>query len=183
MLCSPSSQVWGCLRPERPPLPNSHKGTTGASRGPAWNTTHFHPLLHLTERYSFSFFCFFKILFLFYTEGNSGKKERERNINVWLPLPHPKPETWPTTQACVLTGNRTSDPLVHRPALNPLSHTSQGKSYSFLKAHLSLGHFPCVLHSHPQGVSHTILGLLLHPVLFISWHRPQDIGNVCLGEI
>ena len=25
-----------------------------------------------------------------------------------------------------LTGNRTRDPLLHRPAFNPLSHTSQG---------------------------------------------------------
>ena len=31
-----------------------------------------------------------------------------------------------TTQACALTGNGTSDPLVHRPVLSPLSHTSQG---------------------------------------------------------
>ena len=30
------------------------------------------------------------------------------------------------TQACDLTGNRTGDPLVHRLALNPLIHTSQG---------------------------------------------------------
>ena len=51
---------------------------------------------------------------------------RERNINVWLPLECPLLGTWPTTQACALTGNITSDPLVHRPALNPLSHTSQG---------------------------------------------------------
>ena len=29
-------------------------------------------------------------------------------------------------QACALTGNRTCDPLVHRPELSPLSHTSQG---------------------------------------------------------
>ena len=38
--------------------------------------------------------------------------------------------TWPATQACALTenqtGNRTGNPLVHRPALKPLSHTSQG---------------------------------------------------------
>ena len=27
--------------------------------------------------------------------------------------------TWPATQACALTGNRTDDPLLHRPALNP----------------------------------------------------------------
>ena len=37
----------------------------------------------------------------------------------------PPPGTWPTTQACVLTGNGTSDLWVHRPALTPLSHTSQ----------------------------------------------------------
>ena len=36
--------------------------------------------------------------------------------------------TWPATQACALTGNGTGDPLVHRLVLNPLSHTSQGKS-------------------------------------------------------
>ena len=40
---------------------------------------------------------------------------------------HPLLGTWPTTQACALTGNQTSNPLVHRLALNPLSHTSQGE--------------------------------------------------------
>ena len=59
-------------------------------------------------------------------ERGKEEKERERNINVWLPLVYSKLGTWPTTKACALTGNRTSDPLVHRPALNPLSHTSQG---------------------------------------------------------
>ena len=54
------------------------------------------------------------------------EKERERNINVWLPLVHAPLGTWPTTQACALTTNQTRDPLVCRPALNPLSHTSQG---------------------------------------------------------
>ena len=47
-------------------------------------------------------------------------------MNMWLPLAHPPLGTWPATQACALTGNLTSDPLVHRLALNPLSHTSQG---------------------------------------------------------
>ena len=51
----------------------------------------------------------------------------ERNINVWLPLARPLLGAWPATQACALSGNRTSDPLVHRPALSPLSHTSQSK--------------------------------------------------------
>ena len=39
--------------------------------------------------------------------------------------------TWPTTQACALIGNRTGNPLVHRPVLNPLSHTSQGSLFLF----------------------------------------------------
>ena len=54
------------------------------------------------------------------------REARERNINVWLPLACPLLGTWPTTQACALTGNQTCDPLVHRPTLNLLSHTSQG---------------------------------------------------------
>ena len=50
----------------------------------------------------------------------------ERNINVWLPLVRPLQRTWPAPQACVLTGNRTSNSVVCRPVLNLLSHTSQG---------------------------------------------------------
>ena len=44
----------------------------------------------------------------------------------WLPLAHPQLGTWPATWACAPTGNQTSDALVPRLALNPLSHTSQG---------------------------------------------------------
>ena len=67
--------------------------------------------------------CFFKD-FLNRREGR--EKERERNINVLLLLAHPQPGTCPATQACALTGSQTNDPLVRRPVLNPLSHTSQG---------------------------------------------------------
>ena len=42
----------------------------------------------------------------------------------------PQLGTWPVTQACVLTTNQTGDLQVHGPALNPLSHTSQGCSGS-----------------------------------------------------
>ena len=52
---------------------------------------------------------------------------REGNINVRLPLMHPLLGPLPATQACALTGNQTDDPLVHRLALNPLSHPSQGR--------------------------------------------------------
>ena len=49
-------------------------------------------------------FLIFKILFIsFRQRGREG--ERERNINVWLPLACPLLGTWPTTQACALTGN------------------------------------------------------------------------------
>ena len=54
------------------------------------------------------------------------EKERERNMNVWLPPTCSHLGPWPATQACALTGNLTGDPFVCRPALNTLSHTSQG---------------------------------------------------------
>ena len=78
---------------------------------------------------------FFKIdfIYLFLERGREGEREKEGNINVWLPPARHLLETWPTTQACALTGNRTSGPLVHRWVLNPLSHTSQGKSFIYNK--------------------------------------------------
>ena len=65
-------------------------------------------------------------IYLFLDRGKWREKQRERNINVWLPFTRPLLGTWPTTQACTLTGNRTGNPLVCRLALSPLSHTSQG---------------------------------------------------------
>ena len=34
-----------------------------------------------------------------------GEKERERKIYVWLPLANLRLVTWPTAQACAVTGN------------------------------------------------------------------------------
>ena len=67
--------------------------------------------------------------YLFLEGGERREKERERN-NDRLPLACPLLGTWPTTQACALTGNGdcTSDLSVCRLALNPLSHTSQGQT-------------------------------------------------------
>ena len=87
----------------------------------------FREWICMKQEPSYQFFIRF-YLFIF-REGKGGKK-RERNINVWLPLERPLLGTWPTTQTCALTGNPTSDSLVCRPALNPLSHISQG-SYQF----------------------------------------------------
>ena len=64
--------------------------------------------------------------YLFLERGKGREKEQERNISVWLPLMCPLLGTWPVIQACAPPGNPTGDPLVLRPALNPLSHTSQG---------------------------------------------------------
>ena len=75
----------------------------------------------------FIYFYFLKD-FIYFWSGKKGERE-ERNINVRLPLVRPLLGTWPATQACALTGKQTSDPLVCRPALNPLSSTSQGQIY------------------------------------------------------
>ena len=72
---------------------------------------------------------FVRFLFL---EKEGRKRRRETSIcdryMDRLLLPHSQLGTWPATQACAPTGNRTgSNLLVCRPVLNPLSHTSQGK--------------------------------------------------------
>ena len=61
----------------------------------------------------------------------------ERNSD-WLPPARFHLGTWPTTQACAPTANQTSDLSVHRPALNTLSHTSQGEKIHLLKEYLSI---------------------------------------------
>ena len=70
------------------------------------------------------FYPFFKrfYLFIYFREGKGGRKKGKEKCS----LAHPPLGISPTTQACALTGYRTCDPLVHRPVLNPLSHTSQG---------------------------------------------------------
>ena len=88
----------------------------------------------------FSFLVFKKQFYLFISRREGRKKERERNINVWLPCACPLPGTWPTTQACALTGNRTGNPLLCRPALSPLSLTSQGNLLFFFNSASLLSH-------------------------------------------
>ena len=79
-------------------------------------------------------------LFIFRERRREGRKrgrdasmcERYIHQSGALPLACPLPGTWPTIQACVLTGSQTGDLPVCRPALNPLSHTSQGKFVIFV---------------------------------------------------
>ena len=72
-------------------------------------------------------FFFRDFIYLSLERRGGREKKRERNISVWLPLASPLLGDQPTTQVCALTGNQTSNPVVCRPALNPQSHTSQGK--------------------------------------------------------
>ena len=94
-----------------------------------------------------SFFLKKDFIYLFLERGEGKEKEKERNINVWLPLSCPLLGTWPATQSCALTGNRINDLLVCRPAISPLSHTSQGYvafSFSFFKKNLLLFNYSCL---------------------------------------
>ena len=119
---------------------------------------------------------FFKILFLDRGEG------RERNL-AWLPLMRPLQGTWPTTQACALTGNGTSDPLVHRPALSPLSHTSQGTCPKFLSKWNKIRYIPSewwILIVGPGQIHYHFKFLLNKP----SDHFSRNIyrtSTTCLG--
>ena len=72
-------------------------------------------------------FCLFEYFIYLFSERRERKeKERGRNINVWLPLVRLPTGDLAHNAAWALTGNRTSNPLVCRPAFNPLSRTSQG---------------------------------------------------------
>ena len=59
--------------------------------------------------------------YLLIFRGERKDKERER-----LPLTWPPLGTWPATEACALTGNQTSNPLVCRSMLSSLSYSNQG---------------------------------------------------------
>ena len=76
------------------------------------------------------FVCFRFYLFIFLARrGREG--EMERNIDQ-LPLASPQLRTWPTTQACVWTGNWIIDPSVCGTTPNQLSHTSQTTTFYLL---------------------------------------------------
>ena len=74
--------------------------------------------------YGVGTYLFFKdCIYLFLEKGREGGREGEKH-HVWLPLVRPLLGIWPTTQACALTGNRTSDLSVCRVMPKPLSHTT-----------------------------------------------------------
>ena len=110
----------------------------------------------------YSFFNIYLFIYIFRQRGREEEK-RERNINVWLLLVHSLLETRLATQAHALTGNQTSDPLVCRSVLNPLSHTSQGSKYSLFDTIYLLRHF---FYYSRQFLNSSILMLFSVSVLF-----------------
>ena len=74
----------------------------------------FFKCIHIIETHEFfrlkTFSIFKDFIYLFLERGEGREKERTRNTNVCLPLAYPLLGTWPTTQACALTGNRTTNP-------------------------------------------------------------------------
>ena len=83
----------------------------------------------LLQAVSPAWFSFF--FFNFFLERRR-EGERERNIKVGLPLEFPLLGTWPTTQACALTGNQTNNPLVCRLARAQSTEPYQPGCFSFL---------------------------------------------------
>ena len=80
----------------------------------------------------FFFLIFKKILiilkdfiYLVIERGGGRKRGRETTMCGCLSCA-PAQGTWPATQACPPTGNRTCNHLVNRPMLNPLSYINQG---------------------------------------------------------
>ena len=64
---------------------------------------------------------FLKIWFIFREKVREGEIEREKHQCVVASCTSPTGD-----QACAPTRNQTGDPLVHRPVLNPVNHSSQG---------------------------------------------------------
>ena len=52
-------------------------------------------------------FCFLKILFIYFSREGKGRRKRGKETSTCGCLLHPRPPlgTWPTIQACALTGN------------------------------------------------------------------------------
>ena len=67
-----------------------------------------------------SFFLrFYLFIYLFLERGEGREKVWEKNINVWLPLTLSPTRDLACNPGMCPNGNRTSNPLVHRLALNP----------------------------------------------------------------
>ena len=94
---------------------------------PQFGCSHF--FFKETNSYQLLFF-FLKILFNYFQSEGKGGRKKESERPMCGSLAYPLLGTWPATQACALTGNRTGETpcelVVHRPVLNQLSSTGQG---------------------------------------------------------
>ena len=86
--------------------------------------------------------------------------------------------TWPTTQACDLTGNQTSDPLVCRLALNPLSHTNQGSLWelsrsTFLATFINGIQYYCI------PMTYWFYNWMFMPFDFLRPFHPPPTSHLC----
>ena len=97
-----------------------------------------------------------------------------------MPLAHPQVGTWPTTQACALTGNRTCGLSVHRSAFNPLSHTSQDIKVVGLVATNTATHLTGLSYSAGYIYTHTSFFLLFPPR---TWRAPGQIAILYIPSI
>ena len=127
---------------------------------------------------------FSDFIYLLLETGEGREEGKGRNINVWLPLTRPLQGTQTATQECALTEYLTDDLLVHRLALNPLSHTSQGRIVLILTTsghnsdnwdQMSLA--TCWLKTHPSfracGPLGRVQGLLCSPILWSHSAAPS----------
>ena len=86
---------------------------------------------------------------------------------MWLPFTCRRLGTWSATQASAQTGNQTKDHLVCRPALNLLSHTSQGY-FEFILVHgVSRWSNFNFVHLFVQFSQHYLLNRLSLPPLYV----------------
>ena len=90
---------------------------------------HSHVSIHMTTPdfpvFSLPFFFFRFYLFIFREQGREGERKGEKHQCVVASCAPPTGDLGCNPGMCP-TGNQTGDPLVPRPALNPLSHTSRG---------------------------------------------------------
>ena len=90
--------------------------------------TCLHTSCRLTSYFQ-SIFFFLKISFIFRQRGREGEREGGKHqCVVASPIP-PTGDLALKSKHVPYTGNWTSDLSVHKLALNPLSHTSQGSIY------------------------------------------------------
>ena len=87
-----------------------------------------------------SWVFFLKDFIYLFLEEMEGEREGEEHLCMVASHMSPVGDLAHNLDLCPSTGNQTSDPLVRRPALNPLSHTSQGTSQVFKSStHRSFG--------------------------------------------